>query len=133
MNKLLILMVLFCGLTSCTFGVKSYLYNNSKELIVLSGCEEDVAIKAGENLNFIACDNLVIKTKSSTYKYFDFVPLSNHLDKISDYVENGVGTNFVVVYFQFNDDGKIYIAKKNDLPIKIYNNQPEGFPVLGNI
>jgi hypothetical protein len=110
-------------------GVKSHLYNNSKEPIVLSGCEKDVTIKVGESLKFIACDNLMIKTKDSRFKYFDFVPLSIDLNKIDKYVTSSFGS--FLVYFQFNDDGKIYISADEDIPILSYDDQPEGFPILG--
>lgn len=59
------------------------------------------------------------------------VPLSVNLNQLKNYAEFSVG-NFVL-YFQFNEDGKIYVSKKSVIPQNHYESQPGGFPVVGEI
>ena len=129
MTKILLCIVILCS--GCTPGLKSVVFNNTKESVVVEVCSEKHEIDVGASVEIynILCEEApTVKIGNNSFHYetkFINYPIEVKYD---EYIDKKIGKR--VIKYQINEDGTILIVPvKNSFPYVENIKQPAGFPL----
>ena len=126
--RILTIITIILFISSCSIPLTISLFNNSPTKIELIFNHKKIIIKPGTSEKFTGLEysKIKINTDMKTYNYDSASVQYNNFEFV------GWGPFTKRIFFaQFETNGKIWVTnEQSSRPIKVFKNQPKGFPLI---
>ena len=131
MNSRKVLLVLVIIISGCTPALKSVVFNNTSNAVIVELCSEKYEIPAGEHIDILSvlCGQVLNIKIGSIIHYYDDKFINYPLEeKYKNYIEKKIGER--VIKYQINRNGDILLVPVRENFPYVHNIvQPIGFPI----